>query len=439
MRVVRLFLKLLLCFSLVVSGWPALAQDVKDLLGIQQEQIKSLETKLILVEDMLADIIANTAADRMMQTLADSEKAKVDVEARKPDVDTSIQTVAKIPDGQLPDGVKPRIETCLAKIKEATGKLNPDGGANVAAACSVEEADKIGAELKKARDDAVKTWKECRDTLQAVQNVGPTSLPTNPSGLSSQGVDATRAEIERLTNLVNNKSDEAKNCATGIKDTFEKVRSIETAAGALSAALSVAAAICVATAGTGCAVMAAIAMILKLFDRGGGGGTGRGKGKGPDRGGDLPGKDVGDCTSNCAPKQQPPVQPQVTGIGPIIDGGDINGRVQCGSASVTAMDCVRTGAASPKVRIDAVKGFTDGSAAEKDLTAAIGQKNLKGVYFCLGADPNFLKGFVLKSSEQGKSYLISIEYAADRTTTLLYPPSSIATPADPGNACASMR
>lgn len=444
MQLVRRFLKLFLCVTVVLGTWPVQAQDVKDLLIVQQERIDTLETKLDLLEDMLADIIANNAADRLVQALSDPEKAKADVEARKPNVDTSIAAVSVIPAEQLPEGLKPRIETCLTKIKEATGKLEPDAGANIAAACSPEEAESIKAELDKARDDAVKTWKACRDTLQAVQNVGPISLPTDPSGLSGQGIAATKAEIERLTTLVKDNAGGAEDCVHGIKDTFEKVRSIETAAAAMSAALSVAAAICAATAGTGCAVMAAIAMILKLFDRsgGGGGGKGDGKQKGPDRGGNIPGKDVGDCTANCEPVPTPPVPAPGPICGPkgCLKGGDIDGRIECGIVSDTAMDCAPKGVASPSVRIDASESFEANSVAEADLAKGIKQGDLGGVFFCTaGSGSDFIKGFILKASEAGQSHLIKVDYKDPKKPLLLYPPSSFKTPANTADACSSFK
>lgn len=446
MQLVRRFLKLFLCVTVVLGTWPVQAQDVKDLLIVQQERIDTLETKLDLLEDMLADIIANNAADRLVQALSDPEKAKADVEARKPDVDTSIAAVTAIPAGQLPEGLKPRIETCLTKIKEATGKLDPDAGANIAAACSPEEAESIKAELDKARDDAVKTWKACRDTLQAVQNVGPISLPTDPSGLSGQGIAATKAEIERLTTLVKDNAGGAEDCVHGIKDTFEKVRSIETAAAAMSAALSVAAAICAATAGTGCAVMAAIAMILKLFDRSGGGG-GTGKSKGPDRGGNIPGNDAGKCTANCSPKPQQAEQPVGPPAGPICGPqGCVKGNggpFECGFVSATAVDCARTGTAAPKIRIDSTKGTILETDAEKELAAAIVAKDFTGLFICTGADPNFIKGIILKSSQAGKSYLIGMDYQEAGNPMLVYPPTeeTIASPpeAERAKACDSIQ
>lgn len=408
--------RLLLCISLTMWSLEASAQDgLRDIqqrfqedvgqrLDSQQSQIDDIKAAQLVEMDLLKQILAQQSAkDALDMYGAQPEQLEKLLPAKREAVDKALKLVSDLPDQSIPD--KAGLVACINAVITAGKAPAKDGGASAVAACPNEAAQKLMDGLAKQRDDATKTWTSCVRTLKRIKEFQDINLPTNPIGLSPEGISETEQAIKAVREHAEKTAGPAKDCVDGIEDTFDKIQNAESAASALSSALSLAGSVCLMSGGNPyvCGAIFVVAMLMSLFDNKGGG-NGDKTGDSTDDVGNRSAK-APKCTKDCGEKKNPSPAPDgfVKGLG---------GNVLCKPVSKTAVDCFLKDAPKNTVRVDTgMKVVPKSSPAENALNTQIAAKDFSGFRFCESGDPaKWLRGIFVPSSG-GKVFEVGLEYS----------------------------
>jgi hypothetical protein len=428
--------RLLLCISLTLWGVEAGAQDgglrdmqqrFQDKLDAQQIDIDSIKTTQEAILELSKQILARQSArDAVDMYVAQPDQLEKLLPGKQDAVEKGLKLVSDLPENSVPD--KAKLEACIKAVVAVGKARTQDGGASAVAACPREDAQKLADDLAKQRDDATKTWTSCMNTFKRAKEFQDIKLPANPTGLSPEQVKETEEAIDAVRKQAAKTAGPAKDCVDGIEETFDKIQNAESAASALSAALSMAGSVCMMSGGNPyvCGAIFVVAMLMSLFDNKGGGNG--------DKTGDSS-EDVGSksakvpkCTKDCGEKK-----PGGGGAPPIIG---LGGDVQCAPASATAVDCYLQAAPQNKVRLDpANKVVMKSSPAENALQTKIATKDFTGISFCQGSDPtHWIKGLFVSSSA-GKAYEVGLDYNSTEPG-LIFNDNEITAPTDAGMSAA---
>jgi hypothetical protein len=173
----------------------------------------------------------------------------------------------------LPAELKGSMEKCVgasADVKAA----NSDNPNFDLPGCDKSSREALKEKLQSLENEAKKAYDDCRLTIEQDAREYRDLLPKN----ASDNIDP-----KSLSALKQYPNKRIRECADEVKKAVDELKDVRDAKALVSNALTMAANVCFASGGNPwvCGGMLAIALIMEIFDGGGGGGKSDGPGKGP--------------------------------------------------------------------------------------------------------------------------------------------------------------
>jgi len=223
------------------------------------------------IADLLARQIALTA------TMNPDKKLSADwvAAADKMNVPADLQKAAdNIKSGftSLPADVKDLMTKCVTASATVKVANAADTGFELPQ-CDKDAREALKTKLQTIEKDARKAYDDCRQTIEEGAAEYRNLLPANASD---------RIDPNAFNAIKQYPNKRVRACADEVKKAIDALKDVRDAKALVSNALTMAANICFASGGNPwvCGGMLAIALIMEIFD-GGGGGKGDGAGKGP--------------------------------------------------------------------------------------------------------------------------------------------------------------
>ena len=309
-------------FALIAAvGTPSSAQDPASPQDRIEQAAKELEARTEeisqdnrVIKQYLREVLARLETNRRIEIYKDpqggQDLAKRQSESLAKESQDATTVVEQF--STLDEDLKNRITQCGSALNNAgqqmtqADSLGSEQIREFLAECSSSDAREILKEIEAAKSEAVQTWQRCRTTLVENLQIEPSTLPSDPTGLSSQGRVAIQKNLEQLKAA----GTDLDNCADELEDTYKKITEHEDAALAMASMMNFAATACAASGANPyvCGAAFLIAMLMSLSADGGGDGNGDGDQK-EDGTGDGNGSDDGFGTRvGLGGKQGPPEQ-----------------------------------------------------------------------------------------------------------------------------------